>query len=81
MDKFRNKRYRFMISVLAGILAAVLTSVTPKSSRGLAPLAWWGTLYPEFCFVRQEKVSDLQNHNDTRTGVKVSFWLAKAFDW
>ena len=36
--------------------------------------AWWGTIYPEFCF---EKVED----NGENKPVKISFWLAKALDW
>lgn len=36
--------------------------------------AWWGTLYPEFCF---EKGGD----TDETKPVKLSFWLAKALDW
>lgn len=36
--------------------------------------AWWGTIYPEFCF---EKAGD----NGENKPVKISFWLAQALDW
>lgn len=36
--------------------------------------AWWGTIYPEFCF---EKAED----NGENKPVKISFWLAQALDW
>ena len=35
--------------------------------------AWWGTIYPEFCF---EKAED----NGENKPVKISFWLAKAIE-
>lgn len=36
--------------------------------------AWWGTIYPEFCFEKGEDT-------DETKPVKLSFWLAKALDW
>lgn len=36
--------------------------------------AWWGTIYPEFCF---EKAED----DGENKPVKISFWLAQALDW
>ena len=36
--------------------------------------AWWGTLYPEFCFEKGEDAGESKT-------VKLSFWLAKALDW
>lgn len=36
--------------------------------------AWWGSIYPEFCFEKAEG-------NDENKPVKISFWLAKALDW
>lgn len=72
-----------MISALIGGFAAVLAAFAPGLNNAPAPLAWWGTLYPEFCFVRQEKVPDVQEHEDhtCEARVKLSLWLAKAFDW
>jgi hypothetical protein len=36
--------------------------------------AWWGTLYPEFCF------SDIPEGSE-RTDIKISFWLARVLNW
>ena len=36
--------------------------------------AWWGTIYPEFCFEKGEDT-------DETKPVRLSFWLAKALDW
>ena len=33
--------------------------------------AWWGTLYPKFCFSETASGSE----------VKISFWLAKVLGW
>lgn len=33
--------------------------------------AWWGTLYPKFCFSETSSGSE----------VKISFWLAKVLGW
>lgn len=54
-----------------------------KGDREPALLAWWGTLYPEFCFEKIIKTPDAQKTKNNSEGkrVKLSFWLAKAFDW
>lgn len=41
--------------------------------------AWWGTMYPEFCF--QEYGEKGADSSEKEPQVKISFWLAKAFDW
>ena len=43
---------------------------TAAASRRL--VAWWGTLYPQFCF---------EGDPEHAKGVKVSFWLAKVLNW
>ena len=50
------------------LLAAVILDRQPQF------YAWWGTIYPEFCF---EKAED----NGENKPVKISFWLAQALDW
>lgn len=85
-----NRRNRLIISAAVGVLAAFAGSAVGESSvRGSlfsdsmtekqAVTAWWGTLYPEFCFSRQIP----ENYEDPRLDgeVKISFWLAKALDW
>lgn len=93
--KMRNKKNRFLLSLAAGMLAVVLAvglpHIMPDSARNVvritaedtAPLAWWGTLYPEFCFGKPDAVSDEIPSGDDGSvkRVKISFWLAKAFNW
>lgn len=50
--------------------------------------AWWGTLYPRFCFAEfPENINKKTNENtdkkiDKKTAdVKISFWLARVIDW
>lgn len=48
------------------------------------PLAWWGTLYPKFCFADGvgENAEEKGGENTWNLGnsLKISFWLAKAFE-
>ena len=65
----------FLIFLLAAIILVGGTwekRITGFENPGV--YAWWGTIYPEFCF---EKVED----NGENKPVKISFWLAKALDW
>ena len=62
------------ILLVSMILAGGIRAQDTFSSRDPKVYAWWGTIYPEFCF---EKVED----NGENKPVKISFWLAKALDW
>lgn len=43
----------------------------PGMEQNFTPVcAWWGTIYPKFCFSERKKGR-----------VKISFWLAKALKW
>lgn len=77
MNYIRNKKNRLLLSVLIAALAAFLTVSAPNVSGKQSVLAWWGTLYPEFCFVKTEDSDDIS----PRSHVKISFWLAKALNW
>lgn len=74
-ERFKiSDRLRKILWVLAA--TAVIMTVTANSANFYDSkfCAWWGTLYPEFCF---EKGGD----TDETKPVKLSFWLAKALDW
>lgn len=83
IEWLKDRRKRIYVSVLAGMAAAVLTVGIPqRESR----LAWWGTLYPEFCFSELPDRTEKENPQEDRAilpeqEVKISFWLAKALDW
>ncbi len=78
----KDRKKRIYISVLAGMAASILTVGMPKRGQ----LAWWGTMYPEFCF---SDVSNREENEKPQEGrevlpvrkVKISFRLAKALDW
>lgn len=46
-------------------------------------LAWWGTMYPKFCFkiTEKEKTGESSTETSGKRRVKISFWLAQALDW
>ena len=68
-DTLRNRKYRVQVAIVAGLLAVSLfgSAVSGRSAPGV--VAWWGSLYPQFCF------------SQTDQKPKISFWLAKALDW
>ena len=86
-----NCRKRLAAFVLAAFLAASAVRETARMEAGEwvpaqeqpALLAWWGTLYPDFCFgVHGERADDKKNAKEPwASGVKISFWLAQALDW
>lgn len=83
MRYIRNRKQRFMISILVAGLAALLSVSYPGSLNDAPHLAWWGTLYPQFCFSKMEELKGEEKSCWEFQGnpVKISFWLAKALDW
>ena len=84
MRKIRERlkisdRFRKILWVLAATF--VIITVTSDCANYIVTdfhnsqfYAWWGTIYPEFCFEKGEDT-------DESKPVKLSFWLAKALDW
>ena len=76
MDRTKTIR-KLVISLTAGVLGMLAVNVfsavypekvehfieTEKEPEQMT--AWWGTLYPEFCF----------------SDIKISFWLARVLNW
>ena len=77
---------RFFVSVL---LAAWLTCAGAEAAaEGPVLLAWWGTIYPDFCFVNGEMAGAKEGRESKREiqgqraqGRKIGFCIAKLFDW
>lgn len=69
------------IGILSGLLAALLTgfgfSDLQSTSQNMQ-CAWWGCLYPKFCF--GERIEDDDMGTEIRHP-KISFYLAKLLDW
>ena len=68
MEQFRNWKKRVAVSAAIGMLS---TGFFLGGGETKAVLSWWGTMYPRFCFTEIKGEEKL----------KISFWLAKAFDW
>lgn len=78
MERMKDRKQRMAVSLLAGMVAAVLAAGGPAvKTEGV--LAWWGTLYPQFCFSRIQK--ETEQEKDRRPKTKLSLWLAQALDW
>lgn len=76
----KNKKNRLLFSLAVSLAAVSISAFSSREPGDGYALAWWGTLYPRFCFsapVREEE----SRTEDIREKVKISFWLAKAFDW
>lgn len=67
-DILGNRKYRVQVAIVAGLLAVSLfgSAVSGRTAPGV--VAWWGSLYPQFCF------------SQTDQKPKISFWLAKALE-
>ena len=71
-----GRKERLKISVFIGIIVSMLLCGNPWERQGNL-MAWWGTMYPRFCF---EQKSDPQEQSEKWERPKISFWLAKALE-
>ena len=78
MEWLRNKKHRLLVSLCAGMLFAILMTGGAKLPEERGSLAWWGTLYPQFCF--GEKEEGIKEKEESPR-LKISFWLARVLDW
>lgn len=63
--------------LLAALLTAVLLTGMGDLKLHDRQMAWWGMLYPEFCF-SQGKNSENREEQDEKTKIphrKISFWI------
>lgn len=72
----QDKKKRLILSAAAGMAVCMLSGANtadPVAARANAPgyMAWWGTLYPKFCFSEKGETGE----------AKISFWLAELLDW
>ena len=75
---------KLAVTLTAGMLGVFLVETVParvykiveNRQEQTAVTAWWGTLYPKFCF-SQLPTEDKGKKDD----IKISFWLAQALDW
>lgn len=79
MNQIKIKYHMWKKTAAITVLAALLFAggafeKRTENFRQPEFYAWWGSIYPEFCFEKVEK-------NEENKPVKISFWLAKALDW
>lgn len=80
-EKLRKRLAVTLTAGLAGILLAVtvpdkIQQTVQCRQEQAAVTAWWGTLYPKFCFSRFPS-EDKGKKDD----IKISFWLARVINW
>ena len=66
---FRKQAKRFLKQ-------AMLRETVQNRKEQAAVTAWWGTLYPKFCFSRFPSDDKVKKDD-----IKISFWLAQALNW
>ena len=71
---------RLFFSVVAGLIAATLLCGMLCNSSQRNVMAWWGSIYPEFCFSELNYNGTDVEKNTAEQSPKISFWLAKAFE-
>lgn len=74
MNYLKSKKHRFYIALVAAMLTALLAAALPaerlsEPHAGTPALAWWGSMYPEFCFAEKPEEEGVK--------IKTSFWLAE----
>ena len=75
MNWLRNWKKRLLLAVFSGMLAVTLLFGNTKNVEDSSIMAWWGTLYPQFCFER-----GINYENTVKQPPKLSFRLAKALE-
>ena len=80
MKQIYRKENRLLFSLLVGLAAAALLCGIQWNNSRRNVMAWWGSIYPEFCFSELNyNVTDVEK-NMSEQSPKISFWLAKAFE-
>lgn len=84
--KSKNKKLRRKLSFVLFVAAVgvLMMRAMPGMSGKIAKIAerrqeqtaWWGTLYPKFCFSQFP-----EENKGQKDDIKISFWLAQALDW
>lgn len=83
MKRLRIRGNRFWLAVLTGILITGLSGRISVKAETRNVTAWWGSIYPEFCFCEPQKTDENTveiKENGQKPQLKISFWLAKALD-
>ena len=92
--KSKNKKLRrklsFVLFVAAvGVLmmrtmpgmSGKIAKIAERRQEQTAVTAWWGSIYPEFCFSEWDQYGCDVEKFPSEQRPKISFWLAQALDW
>ena len=80
-NKIQGRRQnRLLFSLAEGMLSASLLCGGAWGSPQKNVMAWWGSIYPEFCFSETDRYNTDGEKILPEQKPKISFWLAKAFE-
>ena len=69
--EFEKNWRRILLSAAAGILATIL--ILPGNKEIPMMKAWWGTLYPSYCY---SQLPDASQEEDENVKIQIKFrWL------
>lgn len=71
MSGLRKIKYHVFAALLS---AALIFPVTGNERESQKLMAWWGTIYPQFCFVENP------DGNEKEAKPKIHFWLMETFE-
>lgn len=80
MKQIHRIQNRIVLSLMTGMTVVSLLCGMPWSSNGKNALAWWGSIYPEFCFSEMIQDEEGVEKIPSEQTPKISFWLAKALE-
>lgn len=80
MKKLYKAENRRVFSIIAGLMIVIMLSGPQIFDTQKNVVAWWGSIYPEFCFSELNYEEEGVEKNTSEQGPKISFWLAKALD-
>ena len=75
-----RRQNRLLLSMAVGMICASLLGVSAWGSPQKNVMAWWGSIYPEFCFSETDCYNTDGEKILPEQKPKISFWLAKAFE-
>lgn len=76
-SKKKTHKTKWLLSLLAGMLIT-LTLYHPSNIKEIqTPVyAWWGTLYPQYCFSADTETTESTKEPEKSAPVKIDFrWL------
>ena len=80
MKQIYKKENRILLSMITGmIVISLLCGIQWRGSQKNV-LAWWGSIYPEFCFSEWDQYGCDVEKFPSEQRPKISFWLAKAIE-